>query len=132
MGMFKVDVTLTNSKDQSLSFSEKFWVDSGALYTFVPEDRLEGIGIEPIHSRDLILADGRREKRLLGEALFSIHGLEGQITCPVIFAPKESLYLLGVTALENFGVDVDPTSKTLKPIFAVIGGFTASAPDSDR
>ena len=131
MGMFKVDVTLTNSKDQALSFTEKFWVDSGALYTFVPEDRLESIGIEPIHSRDLILADGRREKRLLGEALFSIHGLEGQITCPVIFASKESLYLLGVTALENFGVDVDPTSKTLKPIFAVIGGYTASAPDSD-
>ena len=132
MGMFKVDVTLTNSKDQALSFSEKFWVDSGALYTFVPEDRLERIGIEPIHSRDLILADGRREKRLLGEALFSIQGLEGQMTCPVIFAPEGSLYLLGVTALENFGVDVDPTSKTLKPIFAVIGGFTASAPDSDR
>ena len=131
MGMFKVDVTLTNSKDQALSFTEKFWVDSGALYTFVPEDRLESIGIEPIHSRDLILADGRREKRLLGEALFSIHGLEGQITCPVIFAPKESLYLLGVTALENFGVGVDPTSKTLKPIFAVIGGYTASTPDSD-
>ena len=33
MGMFKVDVTLTNPKDQGLSFSEKLWVDSGALYT---------------------------------------------------------------------------------------------------
>jgi len=39
MGMFKVDVTLTNPKDQSLSFSEKFWVDRkkrlrGQGYTF--------------------------------------------------------------------------------------------------
>lgn len=132
MGMFKVAVTLTNPKNSTLLFSEDFWVDTGALYTFVPEDRLEDIGIEPIHVRDLILADGRRDKRLLGEALFSINGLEGQITCPVVFAPKESLYLLGVTALENFGVDVDPTSKTLKPIFAVIGGYTASAPDLER
>ena len=129
MGMFKVDVTLTNPKDPGRWFSEKFWVDTGALYTFVPEDRLEAIGIEPIHARELVLADGRRERRLLGEALFSIQGLEGQITCPVIFAPKESLYLLGVTALENFGVDVDPTSQTLKPIFVVIGGYTASAPE---
>lgn len=127
MGMFKVDVTLSNTKDPSREFSEKFWVDSAALYTFVPEDRLEAIGIEPIQKRDLILADGRRERRLLGEALFSIQGLEGQITCPVIFAPKGSLYLLGGTALENFGVDVDPIAKALKPIFAVIGGFVASA-----
>ena len=104
-------------------------MDTGALYTFVPEDRLEAIGIQPIHARELVLADGRRKRRLLGEALFSIQGLEGQITCPVIFAPKEFLYLLGVTALENFGVDVDPTSQTLKPIFAVIGGYTASAPE---
>ena len=130
--MFKVDVILTNPKNPNFSFSEKFWVDSGALYTFVPEDRLEMIGIEPIHVRDLILADGRRDKRLLGEALFSIKGMEGQITCPVVFAPKESLYLLGATALENFGVDVDPTSKTLKPIFAVIGGYTASVPESEK
>ena len=129
MGMFKVDVTLTNPKDSNLSFSEKFWVDSGALYTFVPEDQLEKIDIEPINARDLILADGRHERRLLGETLFSIEGIEGQITCPVIFAPKESLYLLGVTALENFGVNVDPTSKTLKPIFAVIGGYISSAPE---
>ena len=127
MGMFKINVTLTNPKKPDLCFSENFWVDTGALYTFVPEDRLDAIDIEPIHGRDLILADGRRERRLLGEALFSIQGLEGQITCPVIFAPKESLYLLGVTALENFGVDVDPTSKTLKPILAVIGGYRASA-----
>ena len=132
MGMFKVDVTLINPKVAGLSFSGEFWVDSGALYTFVPEDRLEMIEIEPIHTRDLVLADGRRESRLLGEALFAVKGLEGQITCPVIFAPKGSLYLLGVTALENFGVVVDPTSKTLKPIFAVIGGYTASAPKKEK
>jgi len=132
MGMFKVDVTLTNPKDPGRWFSDKFWVDTGALYTFVPEDRLEAIGIGPIHGRELILADGRRERRLLGEALFSIHELEGQITCPVIFAPKGSLYLLGVTTLENFGVDVDPTSQTLKPIFSVIGAYTASAPERNK
>jgi len=35
--------------------------------------------------------------------------------------------LLGATALENFGVEVDPINKTLKPILAVIGGFLASS-----
>ena len=41
---------------------------------------------------------------------------------------KDSLFLLGATALENFGVEVDPIQKTLKPILAVIGGFLASYP----
>ncbi|NCO32561.1 MAG: hypothetical protein GW893_01640 [Armatimonadetes bacterium] len=127
MGMFKVDVTLTNPNDRSRAFSEKFWVDTGALYSFVPEDRLESIGIEPLRPRELILADGRRERRLLGEALFEVVGQEEQLTCQVIFAPKDSLFLLGATALEAFGLDVDPTTKSLKPMLAVIGGFLASA-----
>jgi predicted aspartyl protease len=126
MGMFRIDVTVSNPKDLGRSFMEKFWVDTAALYTFVPEDHLEAIGVEPIHSRDLILADGRRERRLLGEALLLIQGIDGRITCPVIFAPKGSLYLLGVTALENLGVEVDRIGKTLKPIFAIIGGCTSS------
>jgi hypothetical protein len=31
------------------------------------------------------------------------------------------------TALENFGVQADPTTQQLKPIAAVIGGFLGSA-----
>lgn len=76
--------------------------------------------------RNLILADGRQDTRLLGFCDFQIEGLEGTIPCPVIFAPTGSLFLLGATALENFGVDVDPIQKKLKPILAVIGGFLAS------
>ena len=58
----------------------------------------------------------------------SVPQLNESLTCPVIFAPKDSLYLLGVTALENFGVQADPITQQLKPIAAVIGGFLASAP----
>jgi len=74
----------------------------------------------------LILADGRQDTRLLGFCDFQIEGLEGSTPCPVIFAPKDSLFLLGATVLENFGVDVAPIQKKLKPILAIIGGFLAS------
>jgi predicted aspartyl protease len=127
MGMLRVTVRVERPDDPGRFFSEKFWVDAGALYTFVPEDRLTALGIEPLYSRDLILADGRRERRLLGEARLSIEQLGESITCPVIFAPPGSLYLLGATALEAFGVDVDPTTKRLRPILGIIGGFIASA-----
>lgn len=126
MGMFKVRVRVANPADAQRYFDEDLWVDTGALYTFVPEDRLEQIGLAPLRSRELVLADGRRDRRLMGEARLTISELDETLTCPVVFAPKGSLYLLGATALENFGVDADTTARRLKPIAAVIGGFLAS------
>lgn len=126
MGMFQVRVRVSNPADPARSFEELFWVDTGALYSFVPGKRLQEIGVEPLRTRELIMADGRHDKRLIGEARLSIESLDETLTCPVIFGPDDSLYLLGATALENFGVDADPTAKKLKPIAAIIGGFLAS------
>jgi predicted aspartyl protease len=126
--MFQVNVTVANPRDASRSFQEKFWVDTGALYTFIPEDRLSAIGITAIRARDLILADGRVERRMLGEAVLTVSDLDESLTCPVVFGPAGSLYLLGATALEIFGVEADPTTQQLKPIAAIIGGFLGSAP----
>ena len=127
MGMFQVRVRVSNPADRSRFFEENFWVHTGALYSFIPEGRLNEIGINPLRARELILADGRRDRRLLGEAVFTIAQLDESLTCTVIFAPAGSLYLLGATALENFGVQADPTTQQLKPIASVIGGFLASA-----
>ena len=126
MGMFRKKVKVSNSKSPDRFFEEEFWVDTRALYSFVPEDYLERIGVEPSAKRNMIPADGRQDTRLLGFCDFQIEGLEGSIPCPVIFAPKGSLFLLGATALENFGVDAEPVRKTLKPILTIIGGFLAS------
>ncbi len=128
MGMFQKKVRLTNSKDPARFFEGDFWVDTGALYSFAPEDMLEGIGVEPADVRNLIMADGRQDARRLGFCDFQIEGLKGNIPCPVIFAPKGSLLLLGATAMENFGVAADPVHRTLRPILAVIGGFIGSHP----
>lgn len=120
MGMLKKRVRVSNSKQPERSFQDEFWVDTGALYSFVPKDLLEQIGVEPSATRRLVLADGREETRLLGFCDFEVESLEGRIPCPVIFAPEGSLLLLGATALENFGVEVDPIHKTLKPIVVVM------------
>ncbi len=128
MGMFQVRVRVSNPLERSRFFEADFWVDTGALYSFIPEGRLSEIGIRPLRARDLILADGRRDRRSLGEAVLTVAALDESLTCPVIFAPADSLYLLGATALENFGVQADPTTQQLRPIAAVIGGFLASAP----
>lgn len=121
MGMFKVKARVANPIDSTRFFEEDFWVDTGSLYTFIPEDRLQEIGIEPASSREFVLADGRHDRRLIGEAAITIPKLNGTSTTKVIFAPKDSLYLLGAVTLESFGVEVDPATKELKPIIAIIG-----------
>ena len=128
-GMFKVKARVANPADPKRFFEEDFWVDTGALHSFVPENRLEEIGIKPLHARELILADGTHERRLLGEASFTVPELKETLTCMVIFGPKDSLYLLGATTLENFGVEADTANGKLKPIAAIIGGFIASRSD---
>jgi hypothetical protein len=126
-GMFQVQVRVSNPRERSRFFEENLWVDTGALYSFVPEGRLREIGIKPLRARGFVLADGRHDRRLLGEAVLTIPQLDESLTCPVIFAPANSLYPLGTTALENFDVQADPTTQQLRPITAVIGGFLASA-----
>ena len=88
MWMFKQRVKVSNTQNSNLFFEEEFWVGTGALYSFVPEDQLEKIQIEPVDSRNLILADGRTDRRLLGFCNFEIEGLRGVVPCPIIFAPK--------------------------------------------
>lgn len=123
--MFQVSVKVANPADPARFFEERFWVDTGALYSFVPENRLIEIGLRPLIARDLIFADGRRDRRLLGEALFTMPPQPETLTCQVVFAPPGSLCLLGATALEAFGLEADPVGQRLKPITAVIGGFLA-------
>ncbi len=126
MGMFQVKVTVANPQTPEQSFQDLFWVDTGALYSFVPEERLHAIGIVPKFTRDFVFADGKKDRRLVGEAAFSIEGTDETITCLVVFGPPGSLLLLGATALENFGVQADPTTQKLRPITAVIGTTWAS------
>jgi predicted aspartyl protease len=121
MGMFQVKVTVANSESSVRSFQELFWVDAGALYSFVPEDKLKTIGVPSKFMRDFVFADGKTDRRLVGEAAFNIEGIDETITCLVVFGLPGSLFLLGATALENFGVQADPTSQKLRPITAVIG-----------
>ena len=55
MGMFQVRVRVANPSERSRFFDEDFWVDTGALYSFIPERRLNEIGIRPLRTRELIL-----------------------------------------------------------------------------
>jgi predicted aspartyl protease len=125
MGMFQVQVTVSPTADATKSFTELFWVDTGAYHTCVPEDRLAAIGVTPVRTREFVLADGRRDRRLIGEVRLHIETLAEQATCQVVFGPPGSLYLLGASALEAFTVGLDPLAQKLTPIAVVIACSSA-------
>lgn len=126
MGMFQVRVKVSNPLDSSRVFEESFWVDTGAIYSLIPADMLERIGVAPTGDRNVVYADGRAEHRPFGYPVLEVEGLKERGPCPVIFASAGVAPLLGATALENFGVTADPVEGKLKPILAIIGGFRAS------
>ncbi|MCX6154891.1 MAG: hypothetical protein NT007_12105 [Candidatus Kapabacteria bacterium] len=121
--MFKKKVKISNVFDNSKYFEADFWIDTGALYSLIPQNLLEGIGFEHEATKNILLADGRTERKLFGYCRFEIEELTDKAICPVIAGSNDSIFLLGSTALENFAVEVDPVSKTLHPILAIIAGF---------
>lgn len=126
MGMFQVRVKVSNPEDPDKSFEESFWVDTGAIYSFIPAGRLAAIGVKPSGERTVVYADGRSERLPFGHPHLEVEGMKERNPCAVIFSAPGVAPLLGATALENFGVTADPVEGKLKPILAIIGGFRAS------
>jgi predicted aspartyl protease len=123
MGMFKKKVKVSNVYDTSKLFEEEFWVDTGALYSLIPNNLLESIGFEPEGTKNILLANGRTDRKLFGYCRFNIEEIPENAICPVIAGSNDSVLLLGATALDNFAVEADPVNKTLNPVLAIIAGF---------
>ena len=120
MGMFQKRVIVSNTIDATKFFEADFWVDTGAIYSMIPQKLLEKIDFEPEDTKNILLADGRTDKRLFGMCKFKIDGIQNSITCPVIAGFNDSLFLLGATTLENFSVEVDVVNKELKPMLSIM------------
>jgi len=91
-------------------------VDSGALFTQIPEPILAGIGIVPSGHRAVHYADGTGAVVPVAKADISIHGVE---TATMILCGRpQSLVLVGATTLETLGFGVDPIHKKLIAIDA--------------
>ena len=117
MGAVHVTVTIRNPAEPSRSWDGVFLVDTGAADSLVPRPCLEAIGLTPKGQRVYETADGREVKMdvTTGDIEFM-----GEFTAGVlIFGDAAAEPLLGVTALESVGVEIDPVSQRLKRLPAV-------------
>ena len=117
MGATHVTVTIRNPADPSRSWDGLFLVDTGATDCLVPRTCIEAIGLEPEGQRFYETADGRQIRME-----FAIARIEfmGDLTAGrIIIGDEDAEPLLGLTALESAGIEVDPINQRLKKLPAL-------------
>ena len=126
MGLTVLALDVANPAAPAERASVEFLVDSGAVYSFVPRDVLERLGIEP-HSRQRFrLANGSVIERDRGDAVFFYKNHRG--AAPVIFGDKDDAALLGAVTLESLGFVLNAVRRDLVPLPMIVAGSPGSAP----
>ena len=113
MGIFHVDCIIQNLDSPRKSVTvKKLMVDSGAEYTWIPEEELKKAAIS-VRKKDIsfVMANGQRITRDVGYAL--IRCGEFETVDEVVFGRRGDLSLLGSRTLEGFGAVVDARRKKL-------------------
>jgi clan AA aspartic protease len=109
-----VAVAIKNPTDPERVWEGEFLIDTGAVDSLVPRQHLESIGLVPEGQRVYGLADGSELRFDIAVARI---GFMGEVVGgTVIFGPENAEPLLGVTALESVGVEVDPHNATLNKL----------------
>lgn len=117
MGATHVTVTIRNPAQPERTWEGLFLVDTGATDCLVPRPHLEAIGLKPEGKRVYELADGN--ELTLDITVARIEFMGEFVGGTIIFGDADSEPLLGVTALESVGIEVDPRNQTLKRLPAV-------------
>ena len=108
---------ISNLVNRNRRWKGRFLVDTGATHSLVPQQHLEAIGIRPEVQRTYLLGDGTEIRRDIAVARIE---LMGEIVGGTVFFGDESAEpLLGVTALESLGIEIDPLNQQLKKLPAV-------------
>lgn len=88
-------------------------VDTGSSYTVIPRTIAAELGVLPVRKMTARLANGVRIVREMGEALLAIGDLRTHTW--VVFGESDDAVLLGAVTLQELGLEVNPTTETLKP-----------------
>ena len=117
MGIIYVPVIVRNPADRDRSWEGRFMVDTGATDTLIPRATLDAIGITALGQREYSFADG--SDAIFDIAIAEIEFMGEIVGSTIVFADADTVPLLGVTALESAGIEVDPRNETLKKLQSV-------------
>ena len=114
VGATYISVAIRNPAEPERVWEGEFLVDTGAVDTLVPRQHLEAIGIAPKKQRTYGLADG--QELIMDIAGADLEFMDESTYGTVIFGAENVEPLLGVTALESVGIEVDPHNATLNKL----------------
>lgn len=114
MGAIHVDVTIRNPADRSRSWRGRFLVDRRAMNTVVPPECMEAVGLSPRGRRTHLLPDGRRADLDVAGAV--IEFMDDFVGGTIVVGEADSEPLLGFTALQSMGVEVDVENQELRKL----------------
>jgi clan AA aspartic protease len=117
MGATHVTVAIANPADTTRRWEGLFLVDTGAIDCYVPAKHLREIGLHADGQRTYALADGT--EMALDIAVARVEFMGEVVGATVILGTDDAEPLLGVTALESVGIEVDPQNQRLKRLPAV-------------
>lgn len=122
MGLTVLAVEVGNPARPEVTEPLELLVDSGAIYSVVPAQVLDRLGIKPLAEHEFRLADGSKIVRRKGIALFKREDRIGG--ADVIFGEEGDSQLLGAFTLEALGLALDPLRRELRPLPMVLAVST--------
>lgn len=116
MGLTSIQGVVSGNRKKKATIA--FLVDSGAVYTLLPEKDWKAIGLKPKRKMTFTLADGTRVERSISECHISLPQGEGHT--PVILGEPGDEPLLGAVTLEILGLVLNPFKRSLEPMRAML------------
>ena len=114
MGLTVLEIEVSSPATPDVAETVEFLIDSGAVYSVVPTEILEGLGIRPLTEQSFRLTDGTQISRQKGVAVFKYGDRIGG--ADVIFGEEGDYSLLGAFTLEALGLSLDPLRRELRQL----------------
>ena len=122
-----LEIEVSSPATPEVSETIEFLIDWGAVYSVVPAEILEGLGVRPLNEQTFRLTDGTQIRRQKGVAVFKYGDRIGG--ADVIFGEEGDYSLLGAFTLEALGLSLDPLRRELRQLPMLLATQTAGGPE---
>jgi predicted aspartyl protease len=114
MGITHVRAKLRRPDGRGPTREARFLVDSGAIYSVLPEEIWRALKLKAERKIQFTLADGTPIERQVSECRFEIR--EHAATSPVVLGEGNDGTLLGAVTLETLGLMLNPLTREILPM----------------
>lgn len=118
MGLTYIPAKVSRPYGRGRPVKVRFLVDTGAIYTVLPESIWRALKLKPQRAVEFSLADGTILTRQVSECRFTLEGQSA--TSPVVLGEAMDAPLLGAVTLETLGLMINPLSRELLPMRMIL------------